>query len=96
VGKLSFLSVASVTIALTVLLIIFMQPGDEAVVGYYVMNPTAWLLLLLADFDIVKSFEPFVTVVFYLSPVFPSLLFYLGMMLRRRIMGRKTRTEGHQ
>jgi len=90
VEKLSFLSVVSVTIALTILLIMFMQLG-EAGVGYYFMNPIAWPLLQLMQFDIINAFRPFVvflTVVFYLSPVFPSLLFYLGMVLRGRIVKR--------
>jgi hypothetical protein len=91
VGKLSILSAASVAIALTILLILSMQWG-EAGFAYYFLNPVAMFIMLFMEFEMIYSFEPFViflTVLAFLSPVFPSLLFYLGLVLKKRIVRRK-------
>jgi len=78
VKKRSYLSVVSVAIALAVTLLILIRLGDIAF-GYYALNPIAGALWPL-NFSM-----PIYGFVFYLSPVYPSLLFYLGMLLRRLV-----------
>jgi len=71
-----------------------MRQDDEAGAGYYFMNPIAWSLMAFVEFDIRIPSQPFVfflSIATYLSPAYPSLLFYLGMVLRRRIVRQKQR-----
>jgi len=81
VGKRSFLSVVSIAIALVVILIILIMLRDAAL-GYYALNLIANSLQYF-NFPICIEY-----IVFFLSPVYPSLLFYLGMVLRRLIVRR--------
>jgi len=80
----SFLSVVSVTIAIiiTFLICAFL---DEAGLIYYILNPIAVPLLA---FDLPGALQIVSAVLALLSPVYPSLLFYLGMVLRRLIVKR--------
>jgi len=73
VNKLSFLSVVSVPITLIISIFIVIP-----LVGldYYILHPIAYFLRGL-DF-----FESIQLVVVLISSAFPSLLFYLGMVLR--------------
>ena len=81
VKKRSFLSAVSVAIVLAAILIILIFLGD-IVLGYYAVNPIADALQYF-DFPM-----PIRYIVFFLNPVYPSLLFYLGMLLRKQTIGR--------
>jgi len=81
VEKRSFLSVVSVIIAIIIAVIIFALFGDDGFI-YYVLNPIATPLLA---FDLPEILNIFV---FFSSPLYPPLLFYLGMLLRRLIVKR--------
>lgn len=78
VVKQSFLSVVSVAIILVILLFILVMSGSA--LGYFALNPIVGVLKNFAFFTSAQF------VVVMLSPVYPSLLFYLGMLLRRLVM----------
>jgi len=84
VTKLSFLSVVSIAIALIILLNIAVRLGERGL-DYYFLNPIAISLLEL-EFDFLMSNQHAVVL---LSSAFPSLLFYLGMILRRLTVARR-------
>ena len=73
--KLSFLSVVSIPIALIILLLICMQLGEAAVL-YYFLNPIAMPLI---DSYLLRIPR----IVFQISPLYPYLFFYLGILLRK-------------
>ena len=85
VKKRSYLSVASAAIAIIITLVICMSLGEGGLI-YLVLNPIAGALF---GFDFIQSLQPFVAL---LSPMFPSLFFYLGMVLRRLTVRRRSRS----
>ena len=88
IKKLSFLSVISISVLLISLFVAFYLStgeGDSWIV-YYVFNPIVFTL----DAALWNTAPAFLfTLVVYLSAVLPSLLFYLGMLLRRLIVKAK-------
>jgi len=76
VEKLSFLSVAfvSVVLALALIFSIFSSDVPHAEFIYFYMNPLAFSVGILTSSSLPAL---------YLSPVFPYLLMYLGIILRK-------------
>ena len=83
VKKCSYLSVVSLPIAMVIALLICVSLDGEGL-NYYLFNPVALALCFGLGF-----LEPLYTFFALLSPVYPSLLFYLGMVLKKRIVKRR-------
>jgi hypothetical protein len=84
VKKRSFLSVISISVVLIGLFVAIdlLSRVDDAYLwgAYYFFNPTLFILDDAIGYTAPRVLE---TLVFSLSTVFPSLLLYLGMVLRR-------------
>ena len=91
VEKFSFLSVVSVAIVLAVILAACIRPGaiDEyGEIVYLYFNPFLFPLTGLFFREPKIITYP----MFLLSPVYPSLLMYLGMIIRRKTASRRKST----
>ena len=80
VEERSYLSVVSVAIAMVIIIVICMSLGEDGMI-YYLLNPFVFLLLSLE--------LPFQGTIYLLSPFLPSLLIYLGMVLRKVVLKKK-------
>ena len=89
VGKLSFLSVVSVAIVLAIILVACIRPG--AIDGY---GEIVYLYFTPFSFPLMFLFEKNIGYLIYLlSPVYPSLLMYLGMIIRRLVDRRRQSSQ---
>jgi hypothetical protein len=87
VEKLSFLSVVSVAIVLAVILVtcIWSDADEYGEIVYLYFNP---ILFPLTEF-VFREPKTSTYHWYLLSPVYPSLLMYLGMVIRRLALKRK-------
>jgi len=86
VEKTTYLSVVSVFVIIAAVLAVvywLAEPGASHYLwmAYFMFNPIARSLLeVLVNPHVPSRLEPIIT---FLSPLYPAVLFYLGMLLRR-------------